>query len=55
LHEGEWLKQWVGPQGETLYVLANGAGLAWMLITGAAMAIQRLRLQLNRGDGGADT
>jgi hypothetical protein len=52
LHEGEWLKQWVGPQGETLYVLANGAGLAWMLITGAAMAIQRLRLQLNRGEGG---
>ena len=55
LHEGEWLKQWVGPQGETLYVLANGAGLVWMLITGAAMAIRRLRLQLNRGGRGADT
>ena len=52
LHEGEWLKQWVGPQGETLYVLANGAGLAWMLITGASMAIQRLRLQCSRGEGG---
>jgi len=55
LHEGEWLKHWVGPQGETLYVLANGAGLAWMLVTGASMAIQRLRLQLNRGQRGADT
>jgi len=36
-------------------VLANGAGLAWMLVTGAAKAIQRLRLQLNRGGRGADT
>jgi hypothetical protein len=55
LHEGEWLKHWVGPQGETLYVLANGAGLAWMLVTGASMAIQRLRLQFIRGRGGGDT
>ena len=55
LHEGEWLKHWVGPHGETLYVLANGAGLAWMLITGATMALQRLRLQLNKRRGVAGT
>ena len=55
LHEGEWLKHWVGPHGETLYVLANGAGLAWMLITGASMAVQRLRQQFHRGGRGGDT
>jgi hypothetical protein len=43
LHEGEWLKPWLGPHGETLYVLANGFGLLWMLITGGFLAIQRLQ------------
>ena len=44
LHEGEWLKPLVGPQGETLYVVFNGLGLLWMLATGASMLWQRLRL-----------
>ncbi|MFM7653447.1 MAG: peptidase [Vulcanococcus sp.] len=43
LHEGEWLRQWLGPQGETLYVLVNGLGLLWMLGSGAALLVQRLR------------
>ena len=41
LHEGEWLRHWLGPSGETLYVLANGLGLLWMLATGGAMLWQR--------------
>lgn len=47
LHEGEWLKQWFGPNGETLYVLLNGLGLLWMLLSGGALAVQRLQRQLN--------
>jgi hypothetical protein len=47
LHEGEWLTGWFGPSGETLYVLLNGLGLLWMLVSGGAMALQRLR----RGGG----
>ena len=43
LHEGEWLRRWLGPGGETLYVLLNGLGLLWMLATGGAMLWQRLR------------
>ncbi|MEB3276752.1 MAG: peptidase [Cyanobacteriota bacterium] len=43
LHEGEWLRPWLGGQGETLYVLLNGLGLLWMLISGAGMLWQRLR------------
>ena len=43
LHEGEWLRQWLGPNGETLYVLANGLGVLWMLATGGAMLWQRWR------------
>ena len=39
LHEGEWL----GPRAESFYVLLNGLGLAWMLITGAALLGQRWR------------
>ncbi|MEB3265378.1 MAG: peptidase [Cyanobacteriota bacterium] len=39
LHEGEWL----GSAGETVYVLVNGLGLAWMLGSGALMVWQRLR------------
>ncbi len=49
LHEGEWLRRWLGPAGETLYVLLNGLGLLWMLATGAALAWQRLRRRLGRG------
>ncbi len=43
LHEGEWLQRWLGSQGETLYVLLNGLGLLWMLISGTALIWQRLR------------
>jgi hypothetical protein len=43
LHEGEWLTRWFGAGGETLYVLLNGIGLLWMLLTGGGMALQRLR------------
>ena len=43
LHEGEWLRSLVGPLGETLYVLCNGLGLLWMLVSGASMLWQRLR------------
>ena len=49
LHEGEWLHRWLGPSGETLYVLLNGLGLLWMLASGAALAWQRLRRRLGRG------
>ncbi|MEI8251118.1 MAG: peptidase [Synechococcus sp. ELA057] len=43
LHEGEWLRRWFGPHGETLYVLLNALGLLVMLSTGASMLWQRLR------------
>ena len=43
LHEGEWLQQWFGPNGETLYVLLNGLGLLWMVISGAGMLLERWR------------
>ena len=61
LHEGEWLRRWFGPNGETVYVLVNGLGLLWMLASGAAMAIEpwsrRLRRRRARPGGGegADT
>jgi hypothetical protein len=48
LHEGEWLRGWFGPNGETLYVLFNGLGLLWMLVSGASMAWQRLQRQWRR-------
>ncbi len=48
LHEGEWLKPLLGTYGETLYVLLNGLGLLWMLVTGSSLLWQRLR----RGVGG---
>ena len=51
LHEGEWLRQWFGPNGETLYVLLNGLGLLWMLATGATMAIDQLQRQLSSRPG----
>jgi hypothetical protein len=43
LHEGEWLKTWLGDAAETLYVLLNGLGLLWMLTTGVVMAFQASR------------
>ena len=43
LHEGEWLKQWLGPDGETIYVLLNGLGLLTMVLSGGSMALLRLR------------
>lgn len=39
LHEGEYL----GDTLEPLYVLLNGLGLLWMLITGATMAADKIR------------
>jgi uncharacterized iron-regulated membrane protein len=38
LHEGEYL----GPTLEPIYVLLNGLGLLWMLITGSVMLWQNL-------------
>lgn len=43
LHEGEWLRTWFGPAGETAYVLLNGLGLLWMLASGGGLLLQRLR------------
>jgi hypothetical protein len=40
LHEGEWLGQALEP----FYVLLNGLGLLWMLMTGATLLLQRWRL-----------
>jgi hypothetical protein len=37
LHEGEWL----GSRFESVYVLLNGLGLLWMLVTGAGMLVQK--------------
>ena len=51
LHEGEWLRHWFGPSGETLYVLANGLGLLWMLATGGVMLWQQWRRPGDRGRG----
>lgn len=48
LHEGEWLRHWLGPAGETLYVLLNALGLLLMLATGTSMLWQRLRRGLFR-------
>jgi len=51
LHEGEWLKPLVGRHGETVYVLLNGLGLLWMLITGGFMAWERLQRGWRRRGG----
>ncbi len=45
LHEGEWL----GPRAEPIYVLLNGLGLTWMLVTGAAMLAQQWLKRRARG------
>jgi hypothetical protein len=42
LHEGEYL----GPTLEPIYVLLNGLGLLWMLVTGSIMAFQYFRRSL---------
>ena len=52
LHEGEWLRRWFGPNGETVYVLLNGLGLLWMLATGASMALEQLQRRWRRRGGG---
>jgi hypothetical protein len=54
LHEGEWLRGWFGPHGETLYVLLNGLGLLWMIGSGAAMLWQRWRPARDKATGGGD-
>jgi hypothetical protein len=46
LHEGEWLKPWLGASGETFYVLLNGLGVTWMLVSGGGLLWQRWRRQL---------
>lgn len=39
IHEGEYL----GKTLESFYVLLNGLGLLWMLITGGTMVVQNIR------------
>ena len=38
LHEGEWL----GENGELIYVILNSLGLIWMLITGFQMFSKKI-------------
>ncbi|PSN19284.1 peptidase [filamentous cyanobacterium CCP5] len=38
IHEGEYL----GDTLEPFYVLFNGLGLLWMLVTGSAMVVQKI-------------
>jgi hypothetical protein len=52
LHEGEWLKPWLGPGAETLYVLINGLGLLWMLGSGGWLAWERWRRSGPAGGAG---
>ena len=40
LHEGEWL----GKNGELIYVLLNSIGLLWMLISGFQMFAKKIPL-----------
>ncbi|TVQ48118.1 MAG: PepSY domain-containing protein [Gloeocapsa sp. DLM2.Bin57] len=44
IHEGEYL----GKTLEPFYVLLNGLGLLWMLVTGGAMLWQNLRRSLSQ-------
>ena len=56
LHEGEWLKPWLGSGAETLYVLLNGLGLLWMLGSGGWLAWDRWRRNGQQaGAGKGDT
>lgn len=52
VHEGEWLKPWLGESAETLYVLLNGLGLLWMLISGSGLLWQRLQRSRRGRQGG---
>tara|TARA_B100000073_G_C23713079_1_gene564924 strand:+ start:1070 stop:1378 length:309 start_codon:yes stop_codon:yes gene_type:complete len=38
IHEGEWL----GKNGELIYVIFNSLGLIWMLITGIQIFVKKL-------------
>ena len=40
IHEGEWL----GENGELIYVILNSLGLIWMLVTGLQMFAKRISL-----------
>ena len=40
LHEGEWL----GDNGELIYVILNSLGLVWMLVTGFQMFSKKISL-----------
>jgi hypothetical protein len=53
VHEGEWLKPWLGSSGETLYVLLNGLGVLWMVVSGGGLLWQRWRR--SRGGSGKGT
>ena len=44
LHEGEYLGQTLEP----VYVLLNGLGLLWMLITGSMMVWQNLIVKISK-------
>jgi hypothetical protein len=52
VHEGEWLKTWLGSGAETFYVLLNGLGLLWMLGSGALLAWDRWRRSGPSGGAG---
>lgn len=41
IHEGEYLGDFLEP----IYVLLNGVGLLWMLVTGSVMAYQNFKRQ----------
>ena len=50
LHEGEWLKPWLGPNGETLYVLLNGLGLLWMVVELGKLAFGRKKYAFDESE-----
>ena len=44
IHEGEYLGQTLEP----IYVLLNGLGLLWMLVTGGGMLVHQLKQTLQK-------
>jgi hypothetical protein len=44
IHEGEYLGQTLEP----IYVLLNGIGLLWMLVTGGGMLVHQLKQTLQK-------